>query len=205
MMKTRATFVLCCVIPGIALGCTAEEPTTPTVELTLRAERDRIRPDDPALVHFTLKNAGTEPVSLVRPGDGSDVGWRTPILEWSVTNRTNPEAKPRMWGRCGNINPLGPGEVFTLRRGQLITFTAYVHDIPFDPAPGTYDVTLTYTNDPKMQWGGEPLGMHSFFEMRRVRSSTPVSVTSNTVTIHVSPSDDEPPTSRGEGALSEGN
>ena len=159
--------MLCIVLVASAHGCHAEEHPTPHVELTLSAERESIASDDIPRIEFTLRNVGDDTISLVRPGDGSDVGWRTPILEWSVVKLEDPTAQPRPILRCGNMNALGPGEVFELAPGDAKSFTSFVNTIPFDSAPGIYEVTLTYTNDPKMKWGGVPHGFHNWGEKRR--------------------------------------
>lgn len=96
---------------------------------------------------LTLINEGARPVKLVVPGDGSEAGWRTPVLSW-VAKKNGKPVKERGGGRCGMMNPIKEDEVFTLAPGERRTISEWVGRPDVDP--GTYEVELRYTNDPTL-------------------------------------------------------
>ncbi len=96
---------------------------------------------------LTLINDGPKPVKLVVPGDGSEAGWRTPVLSWVAKKNGKPVAE-RDGGRCGMMNPIKEDEVFTLAPGERKTIAEWVGRPNVDP--GTYEVELRYTNDPTL-------------------------------------------------------
>jgi hypothetical protein len=147
------------------------------VSVELQPARQVIKVGTLPDVKVTLVNNGNKEVTLVKPGDGSEIGWRTPIIEWSAVDRHS----IRM---CGNINPLQPGEVFKLLPGERKDLSEWL-GFPYVSAPGRYTVALKYTNDPKHVWGGVPLRSHDLDAMRAVRQSTPVTAVSNTIEIIV--------------------
>lgn len=131
-----------------------------------------------------LRNVGNTPMTLVMPGDGSDCGWRTPIIGWSVlpvdSDDDHPPTPPRQGvGRCGNINSLKAEEVFTLRPGQSKTLGPWARLPTYNLKPGKYRVVVYYKNDPKLKWSGLPLGPHDQKAMQRIGESTPVNLVSN--------------------------
>src|SRR5262249_20465372 len=103
------------------------------------------------------ENRGKTPVILIRPGDGSDCGWRTPITGWSVIDTRKPSAKhpatPRLNTnlRCGNLDPFSPKELFTLLPGKRMQIMPYFYNWPYY-SPGRYRVVFYYINDPTKQW-----------------------------------------------------
>lgn len=99
---------------------------------------------------LTLKNAGTAPLSLVVPGDGSEVGWRAPVLEWSATSDGRPVEQLESPG-CGMMNAIQADEIFTLAPGASKAMTDWIHGPTY--APGSYEVRLRYINDPKREFG----------------------------------------------------
>jgi hypothetical protein len=94
---------------------------------------------------LALKNNGRSAVRLVLPGDGSEVGWRTPVLAWAATSGGKPVA-PVNRGRCGNMNRIERSEIFTLAPGASREIPEWVPSPEFPS--GTYDLRLTYRNDP---------------------------------------------------------
>jgi len=106
--------VVCGSLTG-CLGCSDAETREWTqqadldsgVVLLLAPDTQTVTGDQRPQVTATLVNRGKREVTLVEPGDGSDCGWRTPLVEWSRRRRDN-------GGRCGNINALKEEEVFTL-------------------------------------------------------------------------------------------
>ena len=129
-----------------------------------------------------ITNKGAEPITLVEPGDGSDIGWRTPIVSWRVEDARGP-VTPKSGGRCGNINPLHREEVFALRPGESRDFRFF----PFVwlDQPGSYRLSLTYANRPDLEWRGILLGKHDDEAMRLLRHSTPCLVNSNTLHLRI--------------------
>lgn len=138
----------------------------------------------------SLINHGAEPVVVVLPGDGSSVGWRTPIVRWSVTGEAG-EVEPWSGGRCGNVNPLAPDEVVTLEAGESVSLDRYGLLAPRLPKSGSVEVSLTYENVPDLEWQGLPLGRHDARAMVRVRASTPLSLRSNVVRFERAPVEDD--------------
>ena len=136
--------------------------------------------------HVELRNDGTAPVILVEPGDGSAIGWRTPILRWIIEGPSDPvEPKPG----CGNINRLKAGEVFELAPGEIHKLSNWIPWVKLEE-PGRYQLTLVYENDPELEWRGIPLGKHNEGAMQRIRDSNFCMVESNTIEIVVLEIDD---------------
>jgi hypothetical protein len=136
----------------------------------------------------TITNRGPTLVTLVQPGDGSECGWRTPIVGWSIlpaadAKATHPDGMPKreVFGRCGNRNPLSPKELFSLRPGETKAITAewaglYVGE-------GKQRLVFYYQNDPAVKWkglsGGDPA------VLARVKDTFPCLLKSNEITITV--------------------
>src|SRR5919201_6135680 len=110
-----------CPFVGTSPGAAAKEDG---LVLVIRADRAVFGEKEPEPVRFTatLLNKGKETVTLVTPGDGSDCGWRTPLVGWSVVKVSadnpragkHPDKVPLHRGaRCGNVNALKADEVFT--------------------------------------------------------------------------------------------
>lgn len=155
------------------------------VELQLRARAEVLEVEHQQLdtwhgLEVELVNVSDRAVTLVMPGDGSSVAWRTPILRWSVS----PAPETPQMVRCGNINHLRPGEVFTLAPGERRRLREWVPPV-FGVTSGTYTLRLSYINDPALKWRGVELGPHDPAEMQRVRASTPCRVVSNDLQIAV--------------------
>jgi hypothetical protein len=123
----------------------------------------------------TLTNAGSRPVTLVMPGDGSLEGDRTPIVEWHFVPRTS--VTP---GFCGNINTLKLGEVFVLNPGESRELGNWALPSVME---GPYRARMTYINEPSTPWRGVPLGEHDRGEMRRLKRSDRCSVGSNEILV----------------------
>ena len=135
-----------------------------------------------------IKNVGAIPVTLVLPGDGSDISWRTPVIEWSLTrlDLSTPVVFFPSTGirRCGNINRLEPRDVFTIKPGENQEISQWVR-LPYGMPPGKYSVVFHYSNVPDMKWQGVPLGKHDPAAMRQVKRSTPISLVSNEVIVEI--------------------
>ena len=160
---------------------TASDPVVLTVQLS--AESTTVRVMEQPKVSVRITNRGRTPVVLVRPGDGSDRGLRTPLFRWlvePVAGEGDAGTILRAVMNCSNINPVGPDAVFTLGPGESETFSTHVWAL--FSKPGKYRVRYEYENRPAMEWGGIPLGSgHDEATLRRIRESTACKLTSDEV------------------------
>jgi hypothetical protein len=128
----------------------------------------------------TLVNNGSHDVVLVEPGDGSILGWQTPIIKWSRSRWFD-------WfdGRtCGNTNRLREDAVFVLKPGESRQLDQWV-GTPFLPERGLYRVAVQFTNDPELKWTRFPAGEDAPGMMEKVQNSTKMSSVSNHIEILV--------------------
>jgi hypothetical protein len=160
----------------------------PGLVMRIDAEKTKIRSGKDLRIKVTLVNQGTDPVMLVLPGDGSNCGWRTPIVGWSVLadpKAKHPERAPLDTNRfCGNINRLKPDEVFTLQPKQSKHIDGWL-GLPPLARPGTYRLVFYYTNEPGRAWRGIPLGRHDEKTMKKVKTSLPCAMRSNELIVKV--------------------
>lgn len=184
----RADTVLEIVLPPIAVASRADS----TIALSIRHASKRPvhyvggkkhRP--PAWVEVTLRNNDPDSVTLVLPGDGSDVGWRTPLVNWDVRTSDGRHVERQKVFRCGNINPLRAGEVFTLPPGGEKTFRTTVPWYFRYETSRRYKLRLTYENRPRFSWSGMPLGRHDSAAVEAVRNSTRCKLVSNALEVEV--------------------
>jgi hypothetical protein len=139
-------------------------------------------------VQVELANISTTPVWLVAPGDGSDAGWRTPIIEWFLVPldadaaAAIEAAKSNPPGRCGNMNPIMLADIFTLKPSERRSLTNWVQ--PRLPGRGAYRLSLRYRNVPSMPWHGEIKDRFDALAMERIKASLPVDVTSNHIDVY---------------------
>jgi hypothetical protein len=147
------------------------------VALRITPEAQTIKAGESPRFTAILVNEGKNEVLLVEPGDGSDCGWRTPLVAWSLRQSRN-------GGRCGNINALKPEEVFTLAPGASHELKGWIGQ-PYLPRPGRYRVALRYSNEPQREWSGVPLDEHDPKAWEALRRSTPVTAVSNTAEVVV--------------------
>jgi hypothetical protein len=162
--------------PGKVTAAPAQVPTLATVTLELHAKTPVITLGERPQFRAELINAGKEPIVIVLPGDGSIVGWRTPIVRWK------PHMRNERW--CGNINALKADEVITLQPQARVDISEWI-GWPTLNKVGTHKVVLEIENVPGHRWYGEPLGKHDAAAMARVRRSAPFKALSNTVEIRV--------------------
>jgi hypothetical protein len=129
-------------------------------------------------IRLRLTNEGSRPMTIVAPGDGSVLGLRTPVLEWTVTTEDGQTNFPQEPGIiCDTINAVQWGELVELEPGESVTFDDWL-GFPRFPGAGTYLVSLRYTNDPR---GAFEAMDESSLEI--VRASTPCSAVSDPVRI----------------------
>jgi hypothetical protein len=157
----------------------ADTPPASNVVLTLAPATQTIKAGQAPRLTVTLVNRDKQSITLVEPGDGSESGWRTPLIEWSPR-------PPGKVARCGNINRLRASEVFTLKPGVSRVLSEWIGRPPL-PGVGRHKVSLRYVNEPRRKWLGLPLGEHDPKAMKAVQASTAISLVSNTVEIIVEP------------------
>ena len=163
------------------------------VAVQFSAQDTSLRAGEETQIRLVIKNEGDRAVRLVEPGDGSESGWRTPVVAWSVIkdsdaaqhpNEPSTEVKVR---DCGNVNSLKWGEVFRLAPGKSKEILDTNWLPPFSE-PGVYRVVFLYANRPSMRWekGGGTFGFNNPLEMWRVRHSTEATAVSNEIVFTVS-------------------
>ena len=168
-------------------GCASQVTSNPCaadgqLQLILTVDTPQIHANSFAKVRVFLQNNSNRTYHLVQPGDGSDVGWRTPSITWYVDGnqqdvdfRDNPV-----------INPLAPGELFDIAPGARVQLNSWVGGVELRD-PGSHDVMLRYRNDPAMTWlgttGDTP---HDPRAMAKVRVSDAVNLMSCPQKISVS-------------------
>jgi hypothetical protein len=163
----------------------AEVPVTVVpVEGGVRLELS-LDPDRPRH-HFCWKgaqlrliNEGPDTVTVVAPGDGSNLGFRTPTIEWIVTTEDNCVIRKRSIG-CGTINPLKEEEIVVLEPGGEVAFDEWI-GIPKLSKGDVHFIAVRYTNDPGILDQEFPLMTGPSPLLDKVRTSTPLSLTSNTI------------------------
>jgi hypothetical protein len=180
--RLTVPLLLAACLSGVPPARTASKASS-DLSLNLSVEATTIRVFEQPKVSIRITNRGREPVLLVRPGDGSERGLRTPLVRWlaePVPGEGDPGAILRAVLPCNNINAVGPDAVFTLAPGGSETFHARV-GVGFSK-PGKYRVRYEYENQPAMEWGGIPLGGgHDEATLRRIRDSTACKLTSDEV------------------------
>ncbi len=166
------------------------EATDVALRLSLEADRSVIRAGETVRFAATILNFGTEPLILVEPGDGSEAGWRTPIVGWSIlhgageklaSHPDEPELDP---ARGENVDPLGSDEIFVLQPGDARRLSDWI-EAPKLSRAGTHRVVLYYRNDPWATIEGLPFEPHDPIALDLLRRTTPCTLVSNEVVIEV--------------------
>ena len=169
-----------------------DDENTYDIELRIESDRDQI---DPHLNpnHYTkitgeLINNGNNSIKLVLPGDGSDDGWRTPYIKWSVVEDKDKQIKIHEFKfqgamRCGNVNSLKSDDIIELLPNQSVTLDEWIGYPQIPHKSGTYAIKLYYENDPKAKWQG--LGFHKSFLLRKAKRTDKVKVMSNEISVEV--------------------
>jgi hypothetical protein len=136
----------------------------------------------------TITNRGPTPVTLVQPGDGSESGWRTPIIGWSVLSADDekarhPETMPKIGqiGRCKNRNPFSLEELLVLKPGETKTIDYEWAALPV--GEGKQRVVFFYQNDPAVKWKGVSADDPAL--LARVKDTIPCLLRSNEISIKV--------------------
>jgi len=152
-------------------GCVKERPTSYNINyafknidlnITSKNKIFSLSKKEYPKIKISLNNFTKEEMKMVQPGDGSDVGWRTPIVRWSVLDmdskeeNEHPKSLPGLnmknYGRCGNMNGLSAKEIITLKPGYGIKLNGWAGHPPIPRKKGKYSVKFYYKNDPNMEW-----------------------------------------------------
>ena len=173
MRRSLASWLSLLVLLSAACVRAPAEPSVLTIEL--RAEALEYRVGQAFRGSAELVNPGTEPLTVILPGDGSEVGWRTPVVRWTPALRPMP--------RCGNTNALSADELVVLQPGQRVELDWL--DAPVFQAAGSCAVALELEHDPTLLWNGIPLGRNNPITMIRLRCLAPYRVKSNVVEVTV--------------------
>lgn len=126
----------------------------------------------------TLVHEGTTPLTLVSPGDGSDIGRRIPWMKWQSTTLGGTRAEEVDGARCGNMNAMKESEIFVLQPGERRKLEWVTGP---QLAPGSYYTRVTYENDPSTS----TLGTSKTELVPKLRATNKCRVTSNPVRIVV--------------------
>ncbi|MCP3919041.1 MAG: hypothetical protein GY711_26145 [bacterium] len=123
-----------------------------------------------------IVNRRRTPITVLRTGDASSAGWRTPLIRWEVYDAASGElVKPRGFIGCGNMDPLRPGDIVELAPGASTDLGRWLGK-PHFPADGAYRVRLVYENVPSFPNVECTTDDASLVEA--VRASTPLHLTS---------------------------
>lgn len=143
-------------------------------------------------IDIYIFNNSESSVKLVQPGDGSLVGWRTPIVKWSVINQTQNSHSFELSNvaRCGNINSPSAKDVFILESGKSQKLNKNYRFPEIPKKIGTYRIQLSYLNLPKMKWEGlsfhgSKLHPEEKKMLKKIRKTAKVDLVSNELIIHV--------------------
>lgn len=184
-MKRRSFFLLLTMAIAAQNVVTARADETPLgLKLRLSATKTTWKLKEYPRISVSLVNDSLEPVTLVRSGDGSEVGWRTPIVSWKVFpfERGSKALEERVMLRCGNMNPLEASEIFQLDAGQSQTSPGYIWlDQWKNLKPGRYRLVFFYRNNPELKWRNEAENKPSLME--EVHNSTACSLQSNEIVL----------------------
>jgi len=139
-------------------------------------------------ITITLINHGTRKATLVLPGDGSERGWRTPIIGWAVKSSDDLTPYPKevplnTRPRCGDMNALERSEIISLDPGTSVTLSSA--ERPRLITPGRFHIRFYYLNVPNCGWNGGDLGHASDDAMQAMRASTPCFIISDELSVTV--------------------
>lgn len=173
------------VLCAAALICRA---ATGELALMIAPAEATLKRGEQLQVEATITNSSNSPVTLVLPGDGSQVGWRTPVVTWMFVREE--AALPDRWASldanpiCGNINAFKRTEVFALEPAAKRSLNEWISPVVDLPA-GRYRFRMQYSNEPTRKTGGLPRGPHEAGAEDLIRRSTACTLISNDVSVTV--------------------
>lgn len=171
----------------------------------------RIPASSGAAVKVSVVNSGNVPVTLVRPGDGSWEGQRTPVVEFSWVPRDerkleNPQAPPMEYPKngCANLLPITMSDVIRLAPHEARVLADFLPVRKLPARPGSYAVVFYYLNLPSMGMPGPGIPSVAFPNragglsetgadvVEALRGSLPCLLRSNQVVFEVDPAAPRP-------------
>ena len=137
--------------------------TPATLDLHISAKATSLTLGQQPQITATITNKGKAPVTLVLPGDGSESGWRTPLVGFSSIKID--KGKPKhpatvplyRGGRCGNVNALKSNEVFSLAPGKSQDLSGCIGSPRFTEPRHLQRGFLVFQR-PRTEVAGNPLG-----------------------------------------------
>jgi hypothetical protein len=180
----RRCFLLAANLFALLTGCArhgspgkgAVAPAPPKLAIDLRVLTPSVTLYTIPEIEADLVNQGQEPVIVVLPMDGSECGWRTPVVRWSPAWESP--------ARCGYVTGLRPQDVITLSPRGRVKLNWILG--PVLTRQGKHEVSLELEHVPDIEWKGVPCPVHDPETMKAVRESTPWKAVSNTVEVTVS-------------------
>jgi hypothetical protein len=139
------------------------------------------RPHD--CIEITLRNEGRNPVVLVMPGEGSDVGARTPVIDWEIRDKNGHRLERDGASFCGQRNELNSEAVFQLAPREERRFKSEIPETFLYEKGHKYLVTFKYENRPGMKWPPPSMAWapDDPDAVQRLANSTPCQLVSNTI------------------------
>ncbi len=195
-MSWNPLLFLCPLIIATLVAVGLRTAVAQDVVLRIEPLAARIPASSGAAVKISVTNKGSQPVTLVRPGDGSWEGQRTPVVEFSWVPRDerkleNPQAPPMEYpkDRCANMQPIMLSEVFRLAPNETLMLQEFMPVRKLPAQPGSYAVVFYYLNLPSMGRALTEFGTGAF---EAVRDSLPCLLRSNEVVFNVDPTAPNP-------------
>ncbi len=169
MIRTLPLFFLSFIASG-AEACRKAPPPQVQTDLVLRARLTsaaQVQPGQPVVVELSITNRSKETKHYaVKPGDGSEAGWREPHLSFSATlerpDGKREEVKPLSYGRCGLFDAIWQADIVELEPGETVTFKDWVpyanHFLDFEQA-GKVELRVHYSYDGPRGLKGQRCGV----------------------------------------------
>lgn len=136
------------VLAALPLLGSSESPPGLQVRLFEPAERS-IKVGERVRLRGQLSNRSGSQVLVVKPGDGSESGWREPYIYYSAQRWRDgrwEEVERQPIGRCGLFNSDWTKDVVALKPGQSLELGDWLPDLEssFQLDPGKYRFYLHY-------------------------------------------------------------
>lgn len=170
-------------VKAFAVDSSADSIRLRIAEATLSFPQGR----PPCGIQATLTNNRAEPIVLVTPGDGSEVGLRTPITGWSILSASlhgktdHPKIMPPQPSRgFGEINAPKATEVFVLPPSRSRTIRISLR-AALNLRRGRYAAVCYYINDPSFRITTQILDREDLRATSLIARSTRCSLHSNEV------------------------
>ncbi len=172
------------VLPAVALlfSCSRDIELVPSpgdndpsgLVLELSAEEITVEETKRSQLVASIVNKGNSPAFVVLPGDGSQIGWRSPIVRWQPSDQ-----KPCRFD--GHINSLELDELKVLAPEERVRLEWL--GAPLLVVGAITVVSLQIEHDPTLRWRGLTLDDLDSDAMRKLRRIPPYKLESNLVEV----------------------